>query len=255
MRHNSKTRTGPLAFVLALVLTLAPGCSAASSLFAGEADARVLFIGNSHTHVNDVPGMVVELADANGMTVEVDMVAPGGWTLSQHAADGNLREMIATGDYDIVVLQEQSEKPAHHADFQRDTAPSAEALARMAQTHGAEVVFYQTWGREQGSLYTGHNSYDAMQSALTFAYDTMAFDNDAEVAPVGETWRYVRQVAPHIELFSADGNHASPHGSYLAAIVLTEAITDVELTEAPGLGAVDETTAGYLLTYSDGAPA
>ncbi len=242
------------ALVAAVLMLVASSCSAATSLGGGEPDMRVLFVGNSHTHANDVPGTVVALADANGTKLEVDMFAPGGWTLAQHSADGELREAIATGGYDVVVLQEQSEKPAHTSDFPRETAPSAAALARLAQTHGAEVVFYQTWGRASGSAYTGHGSYEAMQSAVSLAYESMAADNNGEVAPVGETWRYVRQVAPHIELFSPDGNHGSPSGSYLAAIVLTETIIDVELVEAPGHAGVDDTTAGYLLTYSDGAP-
>ncbi len=251
-----KKRMSPIRLLIVamfLVIALGGGYVGFGILNPVEPDVRVLFIGNSHTYVNNVPGSVVELADANGVIVEVEVVAPGGHTLREHANDETVQGLVASGDFDFVVLQEQSERPAHYADFNRETAPSADAIARTAQAADVEVIYYQTWGRRDGSPYTGHTSYGEMQSAVTAAYDTLAADTGGEVAPVGETWRYVRRVAPHIELFDADGNHAAPPGSYLAAIVLTETIIDVRLDEAPAVAGVDDQTAGYLLNYAQSA--
>lgn len=247
-------RLVPLALLLSIVGVGGFTARAQGYILAEEPDIRVLFIGNSHTHVNDVPGSVVELGRANGVIIDVEVIAPGGYTLRQHAADSNVQAALASGDFDVVVFQEQSQKPAHHTDFSRETAPAADAMARTATASGTRIVYYQTWGRRDGDLYTGHATFGEMQSALTNAYATLAADSGGTVAPVGETWRYVRDVAPHIELFQADGNHAAAPGSYLAAIVLTETVADIDLSTAPGVGGVDDTLAGYLLNYADFAP-
>ena len=40
---------------------------------------RILFIGNSHTYVNDMPEIVARLAKKDGIDCEVVMIAHGGW--------------------------------------------------------------------------------------------------------------------------------------------------------------------------------
>ena len=45
---------------------------------------RVLFIGNSYTYVNDLPGVFSKLADSGKHLVETGMLAQGGWSLADH---------------------------------------------------------------------------------------------------------------------------------------------------------------------------
>src|SRR5689334_3690663 len=48
---------------------------------------RVLFVGNSYTYVNDLPGTVAQIANASGfVTLEVDSVAVGGATLADQVS-------------------------------------------------------------------------------------------------------------------------------------------------------------------------
>ena len=58
-----------------------PGCG-----FPGTTCTRVLFIGNSYTSVNDLPGTFTALAWAGGHRVQTDALDEGGWTLAQHLA-------------------------------------------------------------------------------------------------------------------------------------------------------------------------
>lgn len=81
------------------------GCSA-------EPAIRVLFIGNSYTAANDLPGMVRDLANSVGRDVEIEAVVPGGWWLRDHASSPDTLNRIAEGGFDYVVLQEQSMVPA-----------------------------------------------------------------------------------------------------------------------------------------------
>ena len=58
---------------------------------------RVLFIGNSLTFYNDLPGTFAELALSGGFEVEVGLAAQGGWTLADHAASDQTNNLIAAG--------------------------------------------------------------------------------------------------------------------------------------------------------------
>src|SRR5436190_9520176 len=76
---------------------------------------RVLFVGNSYTGVNDLPGAVKALADADttGPGLVVDSYTVGGAKLADHWNGGTAPDKIRDGDWDFVVLQEQSQTPLH----------------------------------------------------------------------------------------------------------------------------------------------
>jgi hypothetical protein len=73
---------------------------------------RVLFIGNSYTAVNDLPGMFATLSKAGGHSIQVGADAPGGFSLAQHLNSSDTLEALQSSKWDFVVLQEQSQIPA-----------------------------------------------------------------------------------------------------------------------------------------------
>src|SRR5437879_3318031 len=89
----------------------APPVGCAGSAPSGTC-TRVLFIGNSYTFVNDLPGTFAGLAAAGGHRVQTGMLASGGATLEAHAADPATARALASTRWSGVVLQEQSEIPA-----------------------------------------------------------------------------------------------------------------------------------------------
>ena len=46
---------------------------------------KLLFIGNSHTYVNDLPALVRELAREDRCEAQVVMIAHGGWYLFEYS--------------------------------------------------------------------------------------------------------------------------------------------------------------------------
>jgi len=73
------------------------------------ASVRVLFIGNSLTYANDLPGLVQALAAgsaAGGSPIDVAMVASPDVSLDDHLASGEASRAIAGGRWDFVVLQQ-----------------------------------------------------------------------------------------------------------------------------------------------------
>jgi hypothetical protein len=75
-------------FLIACCLLLASfGCSPVvdcEETHGAKSCPRILFIGNSYTFANDLPGMFAGLAKAGGHNVETGMAAQGGWSLSDY---------------------------------------------------------------------------------------------------------------------------------------------------------------------------
>ena len=211
----------------------------------GEADHSVLFVGNSYTYYNDLPGIVETLGDANGVSIETEMIAPGGAFLHEHRFNPEVAAAIQSGDFDTVIFQEQSVAPSVLAFATENTLPAAETLDVIADNSGVRVIWFQTWGHFNGFPSEGHPNYESMQSAIVNTYDAIAERNGGTVARVGETWRRARETAG-TPLYDPDGTHPSPAGSYLAAITITETIMSATVVETPGIDTVDARTAQTL---------
>merc|ERR1712227_1045374 len=190
---------------------------------------NILFIGNSYTYGNDLPGMVKNLASAAGKSATTTMVAPGGQTLSGHVSGGTLNT-IRGGDWDAVVIQDQSQRPSFGANYvYANIIPDADAIVdAIRETNPCTMpVYYLTWGKRDGdSQNCGHHevfcSFEGIQDQLTQAYTTMAYvTQPASVAPAGEAWR---NYGNRNSLFAGDGSHASSSGTYLTACTMLETI-------------------------------
>jgi hypothetical protein len=107
---------------------------------------KVLFVGNSYTSVNDLPSMVVGLAEvAGGRKIEVDRHFVGGCTLEKHAKDQKAIDKIRAAKWDVVVLQEHSLRPVIDRQAMHEYARLLDAEIRK---QGAKTVFYLTWARQ-----------------------------------------------------------------------------------------------------------
>ena len=188
---------------------------------------RVLFVGNSYIYTNGLPQMLSNLALSNNDTVSYDSSMPGGYTFESHTTNAVTLNKIAIGNWDFVVLQEQSQRPAFSpAQVAAEVYPYAQILndAIEAANPCTQTVFYMTWGRQNGDaancpFYPPICTYAGMQQRLRESYLEMANDNHCWVAPAGAAWQLVRTQHPDIQLYSSDGSHPSVAGTYLVACV------------------------------------
>ncbi|MFM9947575.1 MAG: T9SS type A sorting domain-containing protein [Saprospiraceae bacterium] len=186
---------------------------------------RALFLGNSYTYVNNLPQMVANVAISTGDTLIFDNNAPGGYTFQGHSTNAISLAKIALGNWDYVVLQEQSQLPSFPlSQVEADVFPYAHILDSLinAKNLCAETVFYMTWGRKNGDASNCASwppvcTYSGMDSLLNLRYSLMADNNNAIISPVGAVWKYIRQNFPLIDLYQADGSHPSVAGTYAAA--------------------------------------
>ena len=197
-----------------------------------QEEIRVLFLGNSYTYVNDLPKIIEDIATNENKVFKHASVTPGGCTLFQHVESQTPLSKIRQGNWDFVVLQEQSQLPV--IDYYRHNTlkPSYKALydSIMLYNPNAKVVGYMTWGRRYGGqqcvnfgegLYCSADfvDFNHMQDTLTAAYCENAYATNSYVAPVGEAWKAALATDPSLVLHSNDNSHPSYDGSYLAACV------------------------------------
>lgn len=201
---------------------------------------EALFLGNSYTARNDLPGLVEGLAASGGHSMSTSRNTPGGNTLgapqsngSPHSSNSTSLGLISSSPWDVVVLQEQSYLPTLAFPRNQYMYPGAQSLeaAIHANDPNTRILLYQTWGRRDGGQFCWNScqnfaDFDAMQDELTSAYDGCASLIGAEVAPVGEAWRLARALQPGIVLHVGDGSHPNVAGSYLAACVFYGRIFD-----------------------------
>jgi hypothetical protein len=188
---------------------------------------KVLFIGNSFTARNDVPGLIARLAEARGKTVEHRLISTGGASLRTHWNAGVAIAAIQNGKFDLVVLQEQSTLPIKNAVRMYE---NIRLFDEAIQAAGSRTVLYMTWARRHAP---------ESQEALTNAYNHIGSELNALVVPVGLAWQRVLALADHPVLHDKDDSHPTLAGSFLAACVFfgrlfEEDPTKIELA-IPGL--------------------
>jgi hypothetical protein len=190
-------------FRLILLIVLLNSCNA----IAGSS-LRVLFIGNSHLGVNNVPGLLAQLAAGEDRHFVFESVIHGGFTLEGHWNSGEAIEAIRRGDWDLVVLQAQSLEPVEQtASYFHFVRLFNSEIRRV----GARTVLHLGWARKDLG-----NPLE-LQPRWTQATLKIAREIGAGVVPVGLAWTHSLSSFPELILYSPDGNHATLAGSYLAA--------------------------------------
>jgi hypothetical protein len=166
---------------------------------------RILFVGNSFTARNNLPGLLATLAAERGITIEHRLISAGGASLRQHLNAGRALTELATGNYDTVVLQEQSTLPAKNpARFHENVRDFHTAIAET----GATTALYLTWSRK-----------GQPQAPFTTAYATIATELGATLVPAGLIWQHFRTTHPTPALHDTDNSHPALAGTYLTACV------------------------------------
>ncbi len=207
----------------------------AGPMDAGAIDAgatlHVLFIGDSYTYVNDLPGMLAMIAATSGVppAIATGEVVQGGASLEMQWDGGLAVAAILDGGWTQVVLQGQSEEPLGlDADASAFFA-YARSFGDLAVSEGAQPTLFVTWARAAGAPeYTEGEfvSPEEMQDELTFAYAQVAQQWPQSILVcVGEAFERAIAQYPGIVLQQTDFSHPTVAGTYLAASTFYVALT------------------------------
>lgn len=187
----------------------------------GDSGYRILFVGNSRTGYNDIPGLVRQMALADGRQPEIGYVVLYGRSLEDQwnelipgESESQAVHAIKEGNWDVVVLQELSIQPVENCALFYQYVRQFTSLIRA---QGAQPLLFLNWR---------HLGYSFTQADMNAANYQIADEQTLAVAPVGVAWEASSAQYPGIQLFNPDGNHAELAGSYLAAGVLYASLYD-----------------------------
>jgi hypothetical protein len=209
--------------------------SACTSLQAQKIE-KVLFVGNSYTGFHNLANLTSEVAKLHGDTFEATDRSPGGFTFKNHTAAPDFFLQLREGNFDAVVLQEQSQLPSFPmSQVETECFPYAKQIVDSIRAINpkTKIAFYMTWGRQNGDAQNCPNwppvcTFGGMNGLLRERYISMAQQNSCRVAPVGVVWRDLRD-STSINLYEPDGSHPSPEGSLTAAMVIYATLFDKQL--------------------------
>jgi hypothetical protein len=191
---------------------------------------HVLFVGNSLTSANDLPGTLARLASSAGDTILTSAVTAADFALIDHLNAGTALAAIRAGGWEYVVLQQGPST----VDVNRD---SLVLWTRMFDPYvraaGARTALFMVWPDV-----TRFGFFDACR----VSYQTAASAVGGVFLPAGEAWLAAWAADSTLALYGSDGYHPSPLGTYLAALVMYERITGHDARTLPSQAVVGGVT-------------
>ena len=167
----------------------------------------ILFVGNSKTYVNDIPGLTGKIASAGGYKVETKSVTKGGATLKTLSKEYSKK--LKDINYDYLILQEQTDSY-----LKSDTS---------LYKSGVKDVINTTKGKSNSKIYIralwGLNN--TKQDVLNRSYNntkTIADSVGAKVIYDGKAWDLSSKKYKY-NLYK-DERHQSKYGAYLSALTI-----------------------------------
>jgi hypothetical protein len=181
-----------------------------------DADLRILFVGNSLTAANNLPGLVGSIAISAGHSVSVlGLVAPN-YSLEEHWRSGvpdRIRELRP----DVVVFQQG---PSSLDESREHLLAWSDSFAPVVAEVGADPAFLMVWPEV---------ARVGVFDAVRFNYRAAAQRLGGTFIPAGEAWRSLIPgagvpVREGPSPYGPDGFHPSYEGSVLAAYVVVAAL-------------------------------
>ena len=221
----------------------------------------VLFIGNSYTSYNNLPQLVQSLSTSAGKTLNIDSSIPGGYLMSSHLDDATTFAKISQGNWDYVILQEQSQIPTIEFIRDNDMYPAMTDLKALIEQYNpcAKIITYMTWGRRYGGQQCNPSgtycspvfaNFNQMQNSLTSAYLEISEQLNVQCAPVGVVWQNILNNSTHV-LHSGDNSHPNMDGSYVAACTIFSSIWKQGASGLSYTAGLPSTLAQYYQLISD----
>src|SRR5262249_43317369 len=108
-----------------------------------SADVSILFVGNSHTMMHDLPSLVCKMIRLRHPEKKVYAHVVGVNFLDAVAHDPRCRDEIDTRPWKHVVLQAQRISVSGRHEYSRTEGID---IAKRARARGAAVLFFAEWG-------------------------------------------------------------------------------------------------------------
>ena len=219
----------------------------------GNDEIRVLCIGNSFTYVHGTDIMLRQIAESQGVNIQVGKYLAGGYTFGKHLENEDSRKAVEFGGYDIAFLQDQSSNPARYArDKDIQVYKDFKAMKKFVKTFSPEckVFLERTWGYSGGNA-QGFETLENLDKYLDKGTAKMARKAHTKVSPIGKAFMEAMELRPDVKLLGDDDHHQSLEGAYLKACVNYLVITRMHFNGEPACCGVDPDTAAFLRSVAE----
>lgn len=182
---------------------------------------RVLFLGNSLTAAHDLPALVQAMARAQGFAFDYRAVTHANYAIEDHWTDGTARLLTVGERWDVLVLQQgPSSRPESRAHLLQWSQTWADAARRA----GTTTALYMVWPMQ---------SQPDGFTLVARSYREAATGSRARLFPTGEAWAAALAAPAAPALYSPDGLHPTPAGTFLAAMVIARGLTGLDPARVP----------------------
>jgi len=177
---------------------------------------KVLFIGNSMTFFWAIPESLQAMLETGTkeLRIEAHRSLYGGKWLEYHFNKTDAAELIKTGGFDFVVLQEGSGHPLKDPDLFFKYAKKFDRLIRKS---GAGTLLYPSPIHLKNT--------DAERREVMQRFVELSKKINAQIIPVCETLRLCYAERPDTVWHNSDGVHIGMHGGYAVACTFYAALT------------------------------
>lgn len=191
-------------------------------------DFEILFIGNSHSSLNNLPDIVGQLIETGVPEKKANTAnAPGWGFLSDRINDSVTQKTIDERAWTHIILQAQKYSTTGQYSY---PTTAAEEFIRRIKTKNATPILFPEWPRRG-------NFEEGMRVHLLHL--SIAATEPACVAPIGLAWDLAIARHSNIKLHAQDGNHSNLKGALLAAYVFYETITTQKANELPYIESIN----------------
>jgi hypothetical protein len=185
---------------------------------------RMLFIGNSGTFFWDIPRTVACLSNRGQARfhIETDALVSGGKIYEWHWKRDAVREALATGGYDYVVLQDGTKGVIEQPD---NMALYGGKLIDATRAGGGEPILYAYFGPKDAP---GEN-WDLAERR----YLELGEKHGVAVVPTGTALRRAMLERPEVNYHNPDRHHSGMHGAYAFATCFYRVLTGASAADHP----------------------
>lgn len=178
----------------------------------GDSAKNILFIGNSLTYFNDLPGKLIAIGRANGKEIITTMVAYPNYALEDHWNAGRIQTLIATGKFHFVVIQQG---PSSLADGRVMLQDYGARIKTLCDQYKSRLAFFMVW-----PAYSNFHTFDGVIKNYTDA----ATATRSLLCPVGLRWKNYFLASGDYSFLGPDMFHPSEKGTENAAGIIYETL-------------------------------
>lgn len=174
---------------------------------------KVLFVGNSLTYTNQLPELVKELGEQDGLEIKYTSLSFPNYALEDHWNAGKLQEELDKEEYDLVIAQQG---PSALPESQELLLEYCKKFRKLCDAKKTKLALYMVW--------PSRSRFFDLDNVI-YSYTHAAKKTKSLLCPAGLAWKNAWALDSSLALYGPDNFHPGIDGSVLAALTIYAAIT------------------------------